>query len=333
MVMTDTDNEKNNDDELVKALYNVKKSKRFGEKTAGLSTFSSFKYTAEGNNAEADTLQEVNAKLIEHSPFMKEFVVTAEMREDNNFDPVKVASKAYVRSYKRTRAEFASKALVSEGTTFDYGGHTGFDRTTGDGKALFAVDHPGISGVAAQSNVFTDAFGDDDVMLSRLADIGFNFKNASGHNMGYVFDTIIVPGNAFRLKRLVEKIIKSSQQVNSNFNDANVNKGVWKMVVDHHWQVEDGYEPYIIMSSTANEELSGSLFYDRIPLTIKQDVDVHSHNLISSGRCRFSAGFGDWRHVIMGGAKQGTTLNPPSGGGGGSKDTESLKDAKQKATA
>ena len=62
------------------------------------------------------------------------------------------------------------------------------------------------------------------------------------------------------------------------------------------------------MSSKANQDLNGSLFYDRIPLTIKQDVDVHSHNLITSGRCRFSAGFGDWRHVIMGGATAGTTL-------------------------
>ena len=31
-------------------------------------------------------------------------------------------------------------------------------------KALFATDHPGIkSGVAAQSNVFTNAFGSDTV--------------------------------------------------------------------------------------------------------------------------------------------------------------------------
>ena len=42
MKMKDTDNEKNNDDALVNALFNVKKSKRFGEKIAGLSTFGNF---------------------------------------------------------------------------------------------------------------------------------------------------------------------------------------------------------------------------------------------------------------------------------------------------
>lgn len=313
MNMVDADNEKNNDDALVKALYNVKKSKRFGEKTAGLSSFASFKYVEEGGKAVEDNLQEVNAKLIEHSPFMKSFTCTAEMREDNNFDPMAQASKAYVRAYKRSRAEFASAALTAEGTTFTYNGKSDFDRTTGDGKALFAQDHPGISGVATQSNVFTDAFGDDDAMLNRLANIGFNFMNASGNRMGYTFDTLIVPGNAYRLITLGKKIINSEQQVGSDFNDVNVNKGMWKLVVDHHWQVSDGKEPYIIMSSQANKDLNGSLFYDRIPLTMKQDVDVYTHNLISSGRCRFSAGFGDWRHVIMGGATAGTTL---VGGGG-----------------
>lgn len=259
-------------------------------------------------------MQEVNAKLIEHSPFMEEFLCTAEAKEDGVFDPIAAAARNYVRAYKRTRAEFASLALTTEGTTFDYGGHSGFDRTTSDGKGLFATDHSGLSGVAAQSNVFTDAFGDDDAMLNRLANIGFNFMNASGNRMGYVFDTLIVPGNCYRLITLAKKIINSDQQVNSDYNDVNVNKGMWKLVVDHHWQAASGKEPYIIMSSQANKDLNGSLFYDRIPLTIKQDVDVHTHNLISSGRCRFSAGFGDWRHVIMGGATTGTTL--VSGGGG-----------------
>ena len=156
--------------------------------------------------------------------------------------------------------------------------------------------------------MFTNAFGNDDAMLNRLANIGMNFKNATGHVMGYTFDTLIVPGNAYRLITLGKKIINSDQQVGSSFNDVNVNKGIWKLVVDHHWQVADGTEPYIIMSSQANKDLMGSMFYDRTPLEIEQDVDVRTQNLISSGRGRFSAGFGDWRHIIMGGAAAGTEL-------------------------
>lgn len=308
MKMKDTDNEKNNDDELVNALFNVKKSKRFGEKIAGLSTFGNFEAVDEGAEAPADTLKETEPKLITHSEFKKLFEVTKTMKEDLQFDIVATKAAAYVRAYKRSRAEFASAALTSAAKTFTYGTKTGLDSTTADGLALFDMAHTGLTGVATQSNVFTNAFGNDDAMLNRLANIGMNFKNATGHVMGYTFDTLIVPGNAYRLITLGKKIINSDQQVGSSFNDVNVNKGIWKLVVDHHWQVADGTEPYIIMSSQANKDLMGSMFYDRTPLEIEQDVDVRTQNLISSGRGRFSAGFGDWRHIIMGGAAAGTEL-------------------------
>lgn len=308
MKMKDTDNEKNNDDELVNALFNVKKSKRFGEKIAGLSTFGNFEAVDEGAEAPADTLKETEPKLITHSEFKKLFEVTKTMKEDLQFDIVATKAAAHVRAYKRSRAEFASAALTSAAKTFTYGSKTGLDSTTADGLALFDKAHTGLTGVATQSNVFTNAFGDDDAMLNRLANIGMNFKNATGHVMGYTFDTLIVPGNAYRLITLGKKIINSDQQVGSSFNDVNVNKGMWKLVVDHHWQVADGTEPYIIMSSQANKDLMGSMFYDRTPLEIEQDVDVRTQNLISSGRGRFSAGFGDWRHIIMGGAAAGTEL-------------------------
>ena len=308
MKMKDTDNEKNNDDELVNALFNVKKSKRFGEKIAGLSTFGNFEAVDEGAEAPADTLKETEPKLITHSEFKKLFEVTKTMKEDLQFDIVATKAAAYVRAYKRSRAEFASAALTSAAKTITYGSKTGLDSTTADGLALFDKAHTGLTGVATQSNVFTNAFGNDDAMLNRLANIGMNFKNATGHVMGYTFDTLIVPGNAYRLITLGKKIINSDQQVGSSFNDVNVNKGIWKLVVDHHWQVADGTEPYIIMSSQANKDLMGSMFYDRTPLEIEQDVDVRTQNLISSGRGRFSAGFGDWRHIIMGGAAAGTEL-------------------------
>lgn len=308
MKMKDTDNEKNNDDELVNALFNVKKSKRFGEKIAGLSTFGNFEAVDEGAEAPADTLKETEPKLITHSEFKKLFEVTKTMKEDLQFDIVATKAAAYVRAYKRSRAEFASAALTSAAKTFTYGSKTGLDSTTADGLALFDKAHTGLTGVATQSNMFTNAFGNDDAMLNRLANIGMNFKNATGHVMGYTFDTLIVPGNAYRLITLGKKIINSDQQVGSSFNDVNVNKGIWKLVVDHHWQVAEGTEPYIIMSSQANKDLMGSMFYDRTPLEIEQDVDVRTQNLISSGRGRFSAGFGDWRHIIMGGAAAGTEL-------------------------
>lgn len=307
-VMQDTDSEKNNDDKLVSDLFNVKKSKRFGEKSTGLTSFANFEIVEEGGEAVQDELQQDFAKLIEHKQFLKSFRCTAEMAEDDNLDDMKVASQNFIRAYKRSRADYASAALVNEGATFTYGTTESIDKTTGDAKGLFATDHPGKkTGVAAQTNVFTNAFGTDSTMLNRLANAGRNFRNSSGNVMGYTFDTIIIPGNCPKLEDTVKKIIRSELTVGSDFNDVNTQKGLWKLIIDHRWTVASG-EPYIIMSSEANRELQGSVFYDRIPLTVRDEIDLGTHDLKWSGRARFSAGFYNWRHVIMGGAAKGTAL-------------------------
>lgn len=313
-VMQDVDNEKNNDDKLVKDLFTVKKSSKFGEKTTGLTDFADFMAVDEGNSAPLDDLQETWPKLIVHTAFAKKFICTAEMAEDNNLDDMKLASSNFIRSYKRSRAGFASAALTTEGKTFAFGGKT-FDRTTGDGEGLFSTAHKGKkASVKDQSNVFTNAFGENTDMLNRLANVGRNFKNDSGHVMGYTFDTIIVPGNCPALEDTIKRIIRSDLLVGSDFNDVNTQKGLWNLVVDHLWFAAEGVEPFILMSSQANKELQGSIFYDRTALDVRNEVDLDTFNLQWAGRARFSAGFNNWRHVIMGGAKEGTTIDLKSAG-------------------
>lgn len=308
-VLQDTDTEKNNADDFVNKVFNVKKSTKFGEKTTGLTEFADFDIVAEGGSAVLDDVQEGFAKLIEHKAFMKKFVLTAEMAEDSQIDLMKAKATNFVKSYKRSRAQYASSALTSQTNKFAFGSKSDLDRTTGDGKALFATDHPFKKGAGTQSNVFTNAFGSDTTILNRLANIGRNFKNSSGIAMGYTFDTIIIPSNVPALEDTIKKIIRTDLMVGSQLNDVNTQKGLWELVVDPFWQVAEGKAPYILMSSDANKEMLGNLFYDRIPLTMKDKVDIDTHNYEWSGRARFSVGFSNWSHVILGGADEGTTLS------------------------
>ena len=308
MVIQDTDTEKNKDDELVKALYNVKSSKKFGEKQGSMTEFGNFVEVSEGDNAIADDISMGFSKLIEHTQFIKGFTCTREAKDDGDIDMMKIAAANFVRSYKRSRAQFASDCLTTEGTTFTYEGHT-YDKTTGDGKALFATDHPGKkTGVAAQCNVFTTAFGTNATNLYKLANIGRNFKNQSGNVTGYTFDTIVIPGNTPDLEDLIKRIIHSEQIVGSNNNDINTQNGIWKLVVNHRWTAAAGTAPYIIMSSEAQKELNAGVFYDRVALDVANEVDINSRNLKWSGYTRFSAGFYDWRAFIMGGAQSGESI-------------------------
>lgn len=307
-LMQDVDSEKTKWDEYVSAVFNVKTSTKFGEKTSSLTSFSSYDAVDEGSPAPLDDLQQGFSKLIDFHQFMKKFSVTKEMKEDGMEEVMQSRAKNLVSSYKRTRAELASKFMISNTATFTYGGKT-FDGTTSDGKVLFATDHPGIkSGVAAQSNIFTNAFGSDTVMLNTLANKLYNFKNQSGVKQGYTADTIIIPSNVPTLEDLIKRIIKSEQIVGSGNNDINTQMGKWTLIVDPLWEVASG-APYIIMSSEANKELMANLFYDRIDLEVESQVDFNTKNLEYTGRGRMGVGARDWRHAIMGGAASGTTLS------------------------
>ena len=308
-VMSDTDKEQNGYDDFVNKVFNVKTSKKYAEKLGTITSLGNFQIVGEGQNAPLDEIQEGFSKLIEHVQLALEFSCTRQMKEDGDIDVMKTMATEFVNSYKRSRCQFASNALITEGSTFMFGNKK-LDKTTGDGKALFATDHPGIkSGVAAQSNVFTNAFGEDTTMLNRLANIGRNFNNQSGNTTGFTFDTIVIPNNVPRLEDLITRIIRSELIVGSGNNDVNTQKGKWNLVVDPLWEAAPNTEPYILMSSQGNKSARGSLLYDRVPLDVVNEVVTSSRNLKWNGYARMSVGFNDWRHLILGGATTGTTLS------------------------
>lgn len=301
-------------DQYVKDVFNVRKSNRFGEKVGIVTEFSDFvPMSVDGASAPKDDIQSGPTMTLEHTTFKKQFRITREANEDGEIDFMKAKAANMIKSYKRTRAGLASALLAANAgasvkTSVTFGGLS-FSCKSADNKPIFATDHPGIlAGVASQSNIFTNSFGNDSTMLARLANIGANFQNGSGNYMGYTYDTIIVPANCGRLIDLCKKIIVSEQVVGSGNNDKNIEKGNWKLIVDPSWHVTSG-EPYILMSSEANVELIGNKFYDRIALDVTAHVDQDTDDMIWNGYARFSAGFASWQHILMGGAGHGTTLS------------------------
>lgn len=175
-VMKDTDTEKTQYDKLVSDLANVETSKKYAEKSAGITSTGSYGIVDEGDAPKQDEIQETFPKLIVHKQFMQQISCTQQMKEDGDINVMKTMSRNLVLGYKRTRAELVTNAIATEGKKFSIGGRE-LDRTTGDGEALFSTAHKGVkAGVEDQSNVFTNAFGNDATMLGRLANIGRNFK-------------------------------------------------------------------------------------------------------------------------------------------------------------
>lgn len=316
--IVEEDANKSQDDAIVSALANEKKSNRFGEKGITIGGLDNFAVKAESANAAEDSLEEGYDKIITHYSFAKSVVLSKELADDNNVDLMRVRARSLVKAYKRTRAQYITDVITKSvmtsssayNTTMTFGGQSGIDITTPDGMSLFNNAHPLHSDkTVKQSNIYTNAFGSNADILNVLANKMRNFTDENGNVLGIVADTIVIPGNVPDLEDTIKKIIGSDGEVGTNYNDINTQRGKWKLVIDHLWTVSGAAKPYIIMSSEANKDLMGTMFYNRLGLDVKSEVKTESRNLLYNGFSRWSAGFYNWRHMIMGGAAFGTTLS------------------------
>ncbi len=287
-------------------LFNVEKSHRFGETIVGQNEFDVFSAAEEGAGAENDSIEETYKKFIEHIQFMKEFTITAKMMEDANYG---VAADARRRAENFTRAYFKTRHKVCEyalanGTAASgrFAGAT-LDLTAPDGKPLFSDAHKwgGTKRRGTQSNYFygnifgsTSAFED---ALGELASKVRNMKDENGDVLGYTADTIILPGNRPAAERIAKKVCGSDGALGNNYNDINIQFGNWNIVVLPDWQADD--DRVMIMSSEANKNLGGNMFFNRVPLTVSNWEDHHTGNYVWTGRCRFGVGFGTYKHILL----------------------------------
>lgn len=309
----DEDTNKNRDEELLKAIFNVKSSDRFAEKAGTFGSLGNFKEKAEGADSVDDTLEQGYFNLLQHHTFTNQITISQEWAEDSQIDLMSQRARQMVKSYKRSQAQFASDLLTGgAGESITYEGNS-YSTKGADNVPVFSSSHPlksstilsgGTSVQETECNLFTNAIttSTGSQMLNRYANIMRNFKDDRGHVLGLLADTIVIPGNAYKLEDLIKKIIGSDGEVGTDHNDINTQRGKWKLVVDHLWTPEIADQdaaPAIIMSSEANKDLMGSTFWNRKTLDVMPEIKATSRNLLYNGRARWSAGFYNWRHVIM----------------------------------
>ena len=303
-------------DKIRKTLFNVLKSNKFGETIVGQTEFEVFKAAMEGAGAENDTIEETYKKFIEHIQYMKEFTITAEMMEDANYGLAasgKLRAENFTRAYYKTMTQVCTKALINgTGKSFKYANAT-VDTTVFDGLPLFHKAHKLTASKAknkTQCNRFCAAGLEDPAtilsVLGQLAVKMRNFTNEQGdEQLGYIADIIILPGNQAKEEMAFKTALGSERTAGSNVNDTNIQFGNWSIIVLPEWQADK--PEFMIMSSEANKQLQGNLFYDRVPLTINNWVDHHTGNYIWNGRCRFGVGFGTYKHIML--CEQGATVD------------------------
>ena len=294
-------------------LFNIEKSNRFGETIVGQNEFDIFQATLEGAGAENDTMHETYRKFIEHIQFMKEFTISAEMMEDANYGvaaDAKRRAENFTRAYYKTMNKICEFALANATSREKGFARTTLNLTTGDNLSLFNKSHVWGNAQGTQSNVFWgDIFssGAEDARVSStavfeeaLSELSVklrNMKDENGEPLGYTADTIILPGNRPVAEMIAKKVCGSEGALGNGYNDINLHYGNWNIVILPGWQTSD--DRVMIMSSEANKNLSGNMFFNRVPLTVTSWVDNHTGNYIWNGRCRFGIGFGTYKHILL----------------------------------
>lgn len=294
-------------------LFNVEKSGRFGETIVGQNEFDVFQAVTEGGGAAIDCIDETYHKFIEHIQFMKEFVITAEMMEDANYGVAADARRRaenFTRAYYKTINKICEHVLANGTEKSSVFASADLDLTTGDGLPLFSSSHKygvdkSVQGNYFWGDIFSSGSGDTRSMkpevfeeaLSALSVTLRNFKDENGEPLGYTADTIILPGNKPVAEMIAKKVCGSNGALGNGYNDINLHYGNWNIVVLPGWQPTDNR--VMIMSSEANKNLSGNMFFNRIPLSVTNWVDNHTGNYIWNGRCRFGVGFGTYKHILL----------------------------------
>lgn len=311
-VIFDSEAQRNNYDDIVSALTIEKNSKRWGEKSITMGGLGDFQAKTEGAAATQDDYEQGYEKFVEHATFALEVEISKELKDDNMIDTARQKTINLVQAYKRTRARLTTQAItgaVGAATSISFNGAT-IDITTGDGKALFNEAHTLKSVVGTtQGNFFSDVLGSTTVVLNKASNKMRNFKDDKGNVLGFMPDTVILPGNDPEYEDFVKRVIGSDGEVGTNNNDINTQRGKWKFVVDPEWTptISSTNHPVILLSSEAMKALQGTKFYDRTKLDIMTDVDVHSRNLTYNGFARMSITHPNWRHVMMIGSADSST--------------------------
>lgn len=296
---------------ITKSLYNIEKSKRFAETFIGQSDFDIFQAVTEGQGGENDNIETTFKKVIEHHTFMKEFSITQEMVEDSVIGiGVQGSDKAkrFVRAYYKTQNKLAEHALINATQKAFTFAKAEVDLTAQDELPLFHKAHKYPTEKMkkyTQANRFCVNLTDDEfvsssnfeTILGELSNKMRNLNDDNGDVMGYLADTIILPGNMFKLESAAKKVVGTERTTGSDFNDINLQYGQWDMVVLPEWR--PATPKFMLMSREANKELHGNNLFNRTKLVVKNWVDDHTGNFIWGGRARFGVGFANWKHIML----------------------------------
>ena len=292
-------------------LFSERTSNNFAEGYGGLTAANEMENVGEGALHPENGFKQRDLKIIENETWKSKIRITREIIDDAHGDLKKVIQRAgagkLTDSYYRTIDSFLMGLLGAAMSGKDAYVRGGKSYTTKcyDGLNVFSKSHK--IGAKTYSNLYADAFSA--AVLGELSTIQQNVKGDAGETLTVSPDTIVIP-NDYALKKAVFEAIGSDKDPGTANNGFNYLFGQWNVIIHPALNAlipASGAVPFILLDSKYNEDNDGNIFQNRMPLEVtskEEDGDVNAWNAYT----RFSGGFVDFRHMIVGGVAGGTAL-------------------------
>ena len=263
-----------------KELYETETSERSFEEETKLSGFSAAPVKSEGNAIAYDNGQEAWTARFNHQTIALGFSITEEAVEDNLYDALSSRyTKALARAMSYTKQVKAADILNS--------GFTGSGNPTyGDGKVLFATDHPLVSGGTNSNTQSTPADLNETTLEAAVIQIAA-WKDERNLLIAAKPRKLVVPPS---LQFVAERLLKTELRVGTADNDINALKNMGVIpegyCVNHFLTDTNGY---FLLTDVPN----GLKHFVRTPLATSMDGDFDTGNVRYKSRERYSFGVSD----------------------------------------
>ena len=236
----------------------------------------------EGSSVSYDTDAQGYTHRLTNTTYGLGAIVTREAIEDNLYENIARKKAAKLARSMRHTKENVFANILNRGFTSAYAG--------GDGKELFATDHPTLSGT--QSNELAVAADLSEAALEDLVNLIRGLEDSRGLKIGAQGKMLIVPP---QLEFDAHRIVNSTLQSGTGNNDINAMKSmgmlpggviVWDYLTD----------PDAFFIKTDVEE--GLMRQQRRALELSQDNDFDTENARMKATERYTGGWADWRGAV-----------------------------------
>jgi hypothetical protein len=261
-----------------KEIYETETSERSFEEETKLSGFSAAAVKNEGAPIAYDNAQEAFTARYTHVTIAQGFSLTEEAIEDNLYDSLSARyTKALARSMAYTK-QVRAASVLNNGFSASFPG--------GDGVALFATNHPLVSGGVNSNEPATPSDLNETSLEATVIQIA-QWTDERGLLIAAKPKKLIVPP---QLQFVATRLLETELRTGTADNDINALK--------NNGSIPEGYtvnnyltEPNAWFLTT--DVPNGMKHFVRTPLSNSMDGDFDTGNVRYKSRERYSFGFSD----------------------------------------